>query len=304
MRLNAFDASGVRCRRGSAAGLGGGICLDISAALNVGPISRVEITTLPPRIHRRLYQYRRSCSTSKAANRTATATGCRTTTTTARTSPIPIRPTPTATAWVTCATRTAMATASIRRPPTTARTSPIPIRPTPTATAWATPAMPTTTTTTVARRRDNCPFDPNPDQADADGDGVGDACDADNADARQRRRAGQCRPLRADAPGQVVNAEGCAIAQICPCDKQVEEPRRLRRLRRADGERLPRGRPDQRCASWSGSCSRRASPAAGRGPGTSRAGLKRAGVAPARPTPAVRLPQGERCKRIAIVPLP
>ena len=50
--------------------------------------------------------------------------------------------------------------------------------------------------------------------------------------------------------GQVVNAEGCAIAQICPCNGNVAEPCRLRRLRRADGERLPRGRPDQRCASW------------------------------------------------------
>ncbi len=102
---------------------------------------------------------------------------------------------------------------------------------------------------------DNCRgASPIPTRLDTDGDGAGDACDADddNDDGRgcrrqlparsepgsggrrrrrrgrclrcrqcrprQRRRAGQCRPLRADARGQVVNAEGCAIAQICPCE--------------------------------------------------------------------------------------
>ncbi|MGH6898170.1 MAG: thrombospondin type 3 repeat-containing protein [Geminicoccaceae bacterium] len=67
---------------------------------------------------------------------------------------------------------------------------------------------------------DNCPLDPNPDQADGDDDGIGDVCDPEtNADLDNdgvRDSADRCLPT---APGEVVNAEGCAIAQICPCDR-------------------------------------------------------------------------------------
>ena len=81
------------------------------------------------------------------------------------------------TARATPAIRMAMATAC-RTTPTTARSIRTRIRRTPTATAWAMPAI-----------------------ADADNDGV-----PDNVD--------DCVPTE---PGAVVNAEGCAIAQICPC---------------------------------------------------------------------------------------
>jgi Thrombospondin type 3 repeat len=71
---------------------------------------------------------------------------------------------------------------------------------------------------TVEDADDNCPLDPNPDQADSDGDGDGDVCDTTNADLDNdgvQDDADMCVPTPA---GQVVNAEGCSIAQICPCD--------------------------------------------------------------------------------------
>ena len=94
----------------------------------------------------------------------------------------------------------------------------MPTRPTPTATARATPAMSTTTATTMNDDADNCPLDPNPDQADADGDGTGDACDQTmptSTTTACRTVPTSCLPTPS---GQVVNAEGCSIAQICPCD--------------------------------------------------------------------------------------
>ena len=69
-------------------------------------------------------------------------------------------------------------------PPTTARSIRTRIRRTPTATAWAMPAMPTMPTSTTT------------------------ACRTTSTAASRRR------------PVPVVNAEGCAIAQICPCDKK------------------------------------------------------------------------------------
>ncbi len=65
---------------------------------------------------------------------------------------------------------------------------------------------------------DNCPLQVN-DQTDTDGDGAGDACDAD-ADADGVVDAEDACLL--SPTGEVVNASGCAIADLCPCSHNDE----------------------------------------------------------------------------------
>ncbi len=62
---------------------------------------------------------------------------------------------------------------------------------------------------------DNCPLIPNPTQEDYDNDGAGDACDSDvDGDAVQD----DTDACLGTATGDVVDASGCSIAQLCPCD--------------------------------------------------------------------------------------
>lgn len=67
---------------------------------------------------------------------------------------------------------------------------------------------------------DNCPLVPNTDQADFDNDGQGDACDADVDGDGVNDAEDQCLGT---APGEVVNDDGCSIAQLAPCRYPVEE---------------------------------------------------------------------------------
>jgi len=67
----------------------------------------------------------------------------------------------------------------------------------------------------IADDADNCPLHANEDQSDFDDDGYGDVCDLD-ADA-------DGAPDAADSclgtpVGEIVNADGCAILQLCACD--------------------------------------------------------------------------------------
>jgi hypothetical protein len=62
---------------------------------------------------------------------------------------------------------------------------------------------------------DNCRLDPNPDQADQDFDGAGDVCDADDDGDAVPDAADACQ---ATAIGSLVGANGCSIADSCPCE--------------------------------------------------------------------------------------
>jgi hypothetical protein len=65
---------------------------------------------------------------------------------------------------------------------------------------------------------DNCPDDANPGQEDGDADGTGDVCDADRDDdgVADSGELGIC--LFTEPFGTKVNALGCSLAQVCPCD--------------------------------------------------------------------------------------
>jgi hypothetical protein len=61
---------------------------------------------------------------------------------------------------------------------------------------------------------DNCPFDVNADQADTDGDGAGNVCDNDDDGDGVLDAGDACVP---SPLGEVVNASGCAVSELCPC---------------------------------------------------------------------------------------
>ena len=194
--------------------LGSNGCVDISAAFNVDPLSRVEITAIGEqcidciiRIVAMVFDIEDVDSDDDGV--LDDVDNCPNIAN-------PIRPTTTTTAWATPA-RTRTAT-GCRTPSTTATSVRTPTRPIPTATARATPARMTHDGDGVQDDDDNCPDTPNPDQADTDGDGVGDACDEDNADLDNDGVPDNVDSCLPTPSGQVVNAEGCAIAQICPCN--------------------------------------------------------------------------------------
>jgi hypothetical protein len=69
---------------------------------------------------------------------------------------------------------------------------------------------------------DNCPFDVNTDQSDIDGDGAGDVCDADLDGDGVLDADDPCVP---SPVGDAVNADGCSISDLAPCEHAVGEDR-------------------------------------------------------------------------------
>ena len=67
----------------------------------------------------------------------------------------------------------------------------------------------------VPDEEDNCQFDANPGQEDGDGDGAGDVCDDDSDNDGVANADDQCPGT---ATGDVIDALGCSVAQLCPCE--------------------------------------------------------------------------------------
>ena len=67
----------------------------------------------------------------------------------------------------------------------------------------------------VSDAADNCPLHANADQSDFDADGVGDFCDADDDADGVADGSDLCLGT---APGFVVDATGCSIDNLCPCE--------------------------------------------------------------------------------------
>lgn len=67
----------------------------------------------------------------------------------------------------------------------------------------------------VCTSADNCELVFNADQADLDGDGQGDACDDDADDDGVPDEVDECLD---EEVGGLVDATGCSLEQLCPCD--------------------------------------------------------------------------------------
>lgn len=72
----------------------------------------------------------------------------------------------------------------------------------------------------VPDSEDNCLYDWNPDQDDFDNDGEGDLCDTDIDGDGVVDASDQCLGTQ---PGDVVNTDGCSIAELSPCEHSVTD---------------------------------------------------------------------------------